>query len=185
MMIRILSLFSILLILGSCDQGVKEQKQNLHGDHTVFAINKLGPHADFFAYESGQLAEQDEKGLSQRYISLNGEWIFHGTASPRDRIKNFYEIDLDDSKWELIPVPANWEVEGKDGGKSASGLVPVSTRHGADIRIGGTVQWNIDHLQMGVGGDNSWGRLVHKEYTITPGEYRYSFKIVPEKTMNQ
>jgi len=70
-------------------------------------------------------------------------------------------------------------VEGKDGGQSASGLVPVSTRHGAEIRTGKTVQWNIDHLQMGVGGDTSWGRPVHKEYSIQPGEYRYSFKIVP------
>jgi len=70
-------------------------------------------------------------------------------------------------------------VEGKDGGQSASGLVPVSTRHGAEIKSGPTIQWNIDHLQMGVGGDTSWGRLVHKEYTIPPGKYNYSFVLVP------
>ena len=68
-------------------------------------------------------------------------------------------------------------VEGKDGGESASGLVPVTSRHGADIQISATVQWNIDHLQMGVGGDTSWGRLVHEEYTISPKHYRYSFII--------
>ena len=44
-----------------------------------------------------------------------------------------------------------------------------------------TVQWNIDHLQMGVGGDTSWGRLVHEEYTITPKKYKYSFIIQPLK----
>ena len=69
---------------------------------------------------------------------------------------------------------------GEKGGVSASGLVPVSSRHGADIITGNTVQWNIDHLQMGVGGDNSWGRKVHKEYTIPPGKYHYAFIIVPE-----
>jgi beta-galactosidase len=41
------------------------------------------------------------------------------------------------------------------------------------------VQWNIDHLQMGVGGDNSWGALVHDEYTIHPKQYDYSFSIRP------
>ena len=65
-----------------------------------------------------------------------------------------------------------------DGAESASGLVPVTTKHGADIEIGDSVQWNIDYLQMGVGGDTSWGRLVHPEYTIPAiKNYSYSFTI--------
>jgi beta-galactosidase len=43
------------------------------------------------------------------------------------------------------------------------------------------VQWNIDHLQMGVGGDTSWGRLIHDEYTIPAKNYRYTFVIKPAK----
>ena len=67
-----------------------------------------------------------------------------------------------------------------DGEKSASGLVPVTKKHGADIKIGNTVQWNIDYLQMGVGGDTSWGRLVHSQYTIPADKiYSYSFEIQP------
>jgi beta-galactosidase len=72
-------------------------------------------------------------------------------------------------------------VAGKDGGISASGLVPVTARHGADIQTGKLVQWNIDHLQMGVGGDTSWGRLVHEEYTIPAKSYSFSFIISPAK----
>ena len=69
-----------------------------------------------------------------------------------------------------------------EGGESASGLVPVTKKHGADIKTGNTVQWNIDFLQMGVGGDTSWGRLVHKEYTILANKaYNYSFTISPSK----
>ncbi|MBT6958801.1 MAG: DUF4981 domain-containing protein [Opitutae bacterium] len=67
-----------------------------------------------------------------------------------------------------------------EAGESASGLVPVTTKHGADIKIGNQYQWNIDHLQMGVGGDNSWGRRVHDDYTIKPGEYDYTFTLVPQ-----
>ena len=109
---RIISFFPILALLWSCSQSSQEHKQNLHSDHTIFAVNKLAPRADFFAYESQQLAERNEPEASQNYISLNGEWKFHWTASPRDRIKNFHEPDLDVSNWDLIPVPANWEVEG-------------------------------------------------------------------------
>ena len=66
---------------------------------------------------------------------------------------------------------------------SASGLVPVTTKHGAEIEISETVQWNIDDLQMGVGGDTSWGRLVHPEYTIPANKtYHYKFNIVPKKS---
>ncbi|MCC8360614.1 glycoside hydrolase family 2 TIM barrel-domain containing protein [Salinimicrobium sediminilitoris] len=63
---------------------------------------------------------------------------------------------------------------------SASGLVPVTRKHGADIKTGEVVQWNIDHLQMGVGGDTSWGRHVHPEYTIPANQkYEYSFELKP------
>jgi beta-galactosidase len=72
-----------------------------------------------------------------------------------------------------------------DGAQSASGLVPVTKKHGADIQLGKTIQWNIDLLQMGVGGDTSWGRLVHDEYTISADQsYSYSFTITPHKTNN-
>jgi len=67
-----------------------------------------------------------------------------------------------------------------DGVASASGLIPVTTKHGADIELGETVQWNIDYLQMGVGGDTSWGRFVHDEYLIPPKKYHYSFTIEPK-----
>jgi len=37
-------------------------------------------------------------------------------------------------------------------------------------------------LQMGVGGDTSWGRLVHPEYTIPANKaYHYKFHLEPTK----
>ncbi|NJW51784.1 glycoside hydrolase family 2 TIM barrel-domain containing protein [Salinimicrobium oceani] len=66
---------------------------------------------------------------------------------------------------------------------SASGLVPVTRKHGADVKTGELVQWNIDHLQMGVGGDTSWGRHVHPEYTIPANrDYEYSFELKASKS---
>jgi beta-galactosidase len=107
-----------------------------------------------------------------RWISLSSD-ILRLTVYPAD------DQLLSGSTWPFNTAELDY-VEGKDGGQSASGLVPVSTRHGAAIKTGSLVQWNIDHLQMGLGGDTSWGRLVHKAYTIPPGEYRYAFVIIPE-----
>jgi len=90
---------------------------------------------------------------------------------------------LNGSVWPFLTSELDF-VAGKDGGESASGLVPVTSKHGADIKRGKHVQWNIDHLQMGVGGDNSWGRLVHDEYSIPAQNYKYSFGIIPEIISN-
>ncbi|MFC2119165.1 glycoside hydrolase family 2 TIM barrel-domain containing protein [Bacteroidota bacterium] len=52
-------------------------------------------------------------------------------------------------------------------------------RHSFELVSGRFVRLNIDMKQMGVGGDNSWGARPHKEYTILPDEYSYSFRMRP------
>lgn len=41
------------------------------------------------------------------------------------------------------------------------------------------VNLNIDLGQMGVGGDNSWGAMIHPEYRQQERKYQYSFRIRP------
>ncbi|MCW5964006.1 MAG: DUF4981 domain-containing protein [Bryobacterales bacterium] len=44
----------------------------------------------------------------------------------------------------------------------------------------GVVTWNLDHKQMGLGGDDSWGALTHKQYTLPADQpYRYGFWLIP------
>lgn len=52
-------------------------------------------------------------------------------------------------------------------------------KHGSEITANGITYLNLDHLQMGVGGDNSWGARTHEKYTIRPGKYKYSFAFSP------
>jgi len=86
---------------------------------------------------------------------------------------------LSSSIWPFMMEQLDHKAE--DGQESASGLVPVTKRHGADILLGDTYQWNLDATQMGVGGDNSWGRMVHEKYRIDANvPHRYSFSIKPE-----
>ena len=52
-------------------------------------------------------------------------------------------------------------------------------RHHTDIPRRNLVNVNLDYLQMGVGGDNSWGLMQHKKYMIQPQDYSYGFLIQP------
>lgn len=82
------------------------------------------------------------------------------------------------SAWQLGMDDLDF-VAGKKGSESASGLVPVTSKHGADLFPRNFITWNIDFKQMGLGGDTSWGRMVHEEYTLPVQEYRYSFWLIP------
>jgi beta-galactosidase len=45
--------------------------------------------------------------------------------------------------------------------------IPNGQKHGKlDIQPKDQVDWLIDHKQMGVGGDNSWGARTHDKYTL-------------------
>ena len=51
--------------------------------------------------------------------------------------------------------------------------------HMNDIKPRDLVNLNIDLGQMGVGGDNSWGALIHPQYRLLATKYEYSFRIKP------
>ncbi|WP_329904416.1 glycoside hydrolase family 2 TIM barrel-domain containing protein [Porphyromonas pogonae] len=55
----------------------------------------------------------------------------------------------------------------------------INRKHGGSIAQKEFVRVNIDKVQMGVGGDNSWGAKVHPEYTVSPVDQQYSFYIMP------
>jgi len=67
----------------------------------------------------------------------------------------------------------------EDGAASASGLVPLTRKHGAEVPTRHLATLNLDMAQMGVGGDTSWGRPVHEQYRIPAKNYRYGFRLVP------
>jgi beta-galactosidase len=51
--------------------------------------------------------------------------------------------------------------------------------HTKDVKPRDLVNLNIDLGQMGVGGDDSWGAPVHKEYRLLEDKYEYSYRIRP------
>ena len=58
--------------------------------------------------------------------------------------------------------------------------VPRGQKHGKlNLQQKDQVDWLIDLKQMGVGGDNSWGARPHDQYTLSPGNYDFSFMLIP------
>ncbi len=52
-------------------------------------------------------------------------------------------------------------------------------KHSAEIQMSREITINLDHLQMGVGGDDSWGAQPHKEYRLPATNYVYKFRLEP------
>ena len=46
------------------------------------------------------------------------------------------------------------------------------------------IEIHIDHLQMGVGGDNTWGYHTHDKYKLLDNNYSYSFVLCPVVAKN-
>ena len=58
-----------------------------------------------------------------------------------------------------------------DGGRKKS------QKHTFDVPVRPFVNINIDHRQMGVGGDNSWGAMPLEKCRIKPADFTYSYLI--------
>ncbi len=52
-------------------------------------------------------------------------------------------------------------------------------RHGGLIEFRDLVSLNIDHLQMGVGGDDSWGAVPLPQYRIPARDFTWHFRMIP------
>ena len=51
--------------------------------------------------------------------------------------------------------------------------------HTIDLKPRDLINLNVDLGQMGVGGDDSWGAIIHPEYRLLEKKYEYSFRIRP------
>lgn len=91
-------------------------------DETVFGINKLPGVATYTPYANEIEMTGDTtfwatpwaNPKTGRRINLNGTWKFNLVSQPSERPLDFMETDFDDSKWDNLPVPSNWEMHGYD-----------------------------------------------------------------------
>ena len=99
--------FMLLAVAGSTP-GAQERLD--WEDPEVIGRNKLPPHASFRSYPS---RDQAFAGAESSFVrSLNGPWRFHWVKRPAERPIGFHETDYDDSGWDELPVPSNWQLHG-------------------------------------------------------------------------
>ena len=80
----------------------------------VVEENKELPHASFIPHPSRESALKSEFYESPWKLSLNGNWKFKLVKNPSQVPEDFYKPDFDDSSWDAIPVPSNWQMLGYD-----------------------------------------------------------------------
>ena len=74
--------------------------------------NREARRANFFAFESEDLARAGEKQASARYLSMEGMWRFRFVKNHQDAPTDFFRVGYDDSAWEDFPVPGLFELNG-------------------------------------------------------------------------
>ena len=91
---------------------VSAQKTPVWQDPNVNQVNREVRRADFFAFESEELAKQGDKMKSSRYLSMEGMWKFNFVKNHQDAPKDFFGLKYDDSQWVDFPVPGLFEING-------------------------------------------------------------------------
>jgi len=101
------SLFLLILLTGLSGQEVPDWE-----NPAVVAINKEAPRATAIPYADMKSALTLAPEDSPYFLSLNGNWKFKWVEKPADRPEGFYQPGYDVSRWDEIPVPSNWELQG-------------------------------------------------------------------------
>ena len=75
-------------------------------DPAVFEVNKLYPRA--------HIPQNDRSFVNDSRLveNLDGVWKFHYVPNADERPTDFFRTGFDDSGWDEIPVPGNWELNG-------------------------------------------------------------------------
>lgn len=74
--------------------------------------NRYPMHSPYGAYESREQAVEGDRNASKCVKSLNGIWKFKGYNKPELVPEDFSNLGYDDSNWNDMPVPSNWELQG-------------------------------------------------------------------------
>ncbi|MBE0673999.1 MAG: DUF4981 domain-containing protein [Bacteroidales bacterium] len=87
----------------------------------LFDRNKEKPRATFIPFADVESALNQKRTQSVYYKTLSGKWKFNLVRRPADRPTGFFMPDFDDSSWDEITVPSNWEMLGYD--------IPIYVNH--------------------------------------------------------
>ena len=80
----------------------------------ILEINREKPRSHFFSYKNMLEAKTFKREKSKGFKLLNGNWKCFYSEYVDDFPDGFYNNDFDDTSWNNIKVPSNWQMEGYD-----------------------------------------------------------------------
>jgi beta-galactosidase len=104
--------YALIILALTIGNSLFAQKTPDWNNVEVLQINRQDPHATMMVYGSIEKAQTFDWSQSEYHKSLNGKWRFTWSKNPASRPIDFYKHEFDDSAWNNIPVPSNWEMEG-------------------------------------------------------------------------
>ncbi|WP_215224773.1 glycoside hydrolase family 2 TIM barrel-domain containing protein [Echinicola shivajiensis] len=132
-----------------------------------------GPHENYIDRKSSAFIGKYQASVDE---------LFHPYVRPQE---NGYRTDtrvlsLTNSRGKGIVIigqpQISWSASFYDR-ESFSQKSKMDVRHTVDMKRQDHINLNVDYMQMGVGGDNSWRALTHTEYRIQPQDHYYAFTI--------
>jgi len=102
----------LILMLSMIGHAAAAQERPGWDNIEVLEINREKSHTTMMVYPNSEQAVGFDRTQSSWFKSLNGTWNFSWTSKPATRVRDFYRNDFDDSSWDTIQVPSNWELQG-------------------------------------------------------------------------
>lgn len=93
-------------------EGEPGERYSIITNPKMTSLGRENPRATFTSYPTEALALKSDRADDPMRMSLNGEWKFKYVDNFADRPEDFMKPDLDDSGWDNIKVPGNWERQG-------------------------------------------------------------------------
>ena len=104
--------FFVVVTSSAQEQDFLKNIYNYIENTQVFELNQEEGHTPLIPYLSVNEALINNKSKSSGYLSLNGTWKFHLADTPEGTPAGFFNENFNDSKWDTIHVPSNWEMQG-------------------------------------------------------------------------
>lgn len=106
------AIFLSIVCLASVAATAKNDTRSVWQDPETNQVNREPRRANFFAFETQELAKANDKSRSYRYLSMEGTWRFHFARNHNERPSDFHKPAFDDSQWTDFPVPGLFEMNG-------------------------------------------------------------------------
>ncbi len=113
--LNVFRLVSLLIAAGMVQGGVNAQDAPLQHDWEnpgIISYNKQDAHASLVPCPDVESALHFDKLASENIMMLNGTWKFYWSADTEERPVDFYLPGYNDTGWDDIEVPSNWQMKG-------------------------------------------------------------------------